>query len=208
MTKAELNKKPKSTLILMATLKKVYKGGKKAAVKKSKAELVNALYKTYGTKKVAGIGKTTAKRTRSASVGTKRKVTKKTKGISKIGKQYLELKKKISGALGKLDYEETEIYLTVSNDYNIYNRRLQPIYKNLVNKMAAGKYNPKLAAKLFKYAVEDADKQYQKDFGSKGRGYILSVKQRQNVAEQLEQEFRDDALAGDYEHLLYKKYQK
>lgn len=35
----------------MATLKRVYKGGKKAAEKKSKETLVNALYKAYGGRK-------------------------------------------------------------------------------------------------------------------------------------------------------------
>ena len=54
MTKAELNKKPKKTLILMATLKRVYAGGKKTAEKKTKPQLVNALYKAYGKKKVSG----------------------------------------------------------------------------------------------------------------------------------------------------------
>ena len=195
----------------MATLRKTYKGGKKAAEKQSKDALVNALF--WGKKNIGQVSSVKSKpavrkKTIQAKRTVKRVTKRKVSGISKIGKQYLELKRKISGQLGELDYEETEIYLTVINDANIYRRRLTPIYKNLVNKMAAGKYNPKLAAKLFKYAVEDADKQYQKDFGSKGRGYILSVKQRQNVANQLEQEFRDSALAGEYEHLLFKKYQK
>lgn len=47
MTRAELNKKPKSTLILMATLRKAYRGGKKEAIKKSKSELVSAVLRTY-----------------------------------------------------------------------------------------------------------------------------------------------------------------
>jgi len=57
MTKAQLNLKPKHTLVFMATIKKLYKGGKKAAEKKSKPDLVNALYKAYKHKKVAAIGK-------------------------------------------------------------------------------------------------------------------------------------------------------
>jgi len=57
MTKAQLNLKPKHTLVFMATIKKLYKGGKKAAEKKSKPDLVNALYKAYKHKKVSAIGK-------------------------------------------------------------------------------------------------------------------------------------------------------
>lgn len=47
MTKSELSKKPKKTLLLMAVLRKAYKGGKKEAEKKSKADLVNAVWRTY-----------------------------------------------------------------------------------------------------------------------------------------------------------------
>jgi len=202
MTKAELNKKPKSTLVLMATLKKVYKGGKAAAVKKTKAQLVNALAKP-ATKKAA-----TKKRVSSTTTKRKTSTRAARSARHKMGKSYYDLKKKISGSLGRdLNHSETEIYLSVMNDYKLHNQ-LQSIYKNLVNKMASGKYDPKKAAKLFTYVVQAADKNYQKDFGGPGRGYILSVKERANVSKVLEQEFRDDALAGYYEHLLYKKYQK
>tara|TARA_R110002110_G_scaffold349379_2_gene559556 strand:- start:959 stop:1588 length:630 start_codon:yes stop_codon:yes gene_type:complete len=209
MTKAELNKKPKSTLILMCTLRKIYKGGKAAAIKKTKAQLVNAL--ATKTKAIKGCSKPISgvKRAKKTATKTTKQVkayTKKAK--EKLAKTYYDLKKKISGSLGRdLNHSETEIYLSVMNDYKVQNQ-LSSIYKNLVNKMASGKYDPKKAAKLFNYVVQAADKNYQKDFGGPGRGYILSVKERENVSKVLEQEFRDDALGGYYEHLLYKKYQK
>ena len=49
----------------MATLKRVYKGGKKVAEKKSKDTLVNALYKVYNKKsKVSGVKRKTVTRSR------------------------------------------------------------------------------------------------------------------------------------------------
>ena len=55
MTLAEIKRKPLKTLQLLATLKKCYKGGKSTVIKKSKADLVKALYRAYGDcKKISG----------------------------------------------------------------------------------------------------------------------------------------------------------
>jgi len=57
MTPAELKRKPTKTLILLCTLKRCFKGGKKAAEKKTRPQLITAAAKAY---KVKGIGKKTA----------------------------------------------------------------------------------------------------------------------------------------------------
>ena len=55
MTLQDLKRKPLKTIQLLATLKKCYKGGKSTVIKKSKADLVKALYKAYGEcKKISG----------------------------------------------------------------------------------------------------------------------------------------------------------
>lgn len=73
MTKAQLNAKPKKTLVLMATLKRVYKGGKKTAEKKSKAELVSSLFRAYGGKTNKRSTPAKAKSTKTVKKVTRRK---------------------------------------------------------------------------------------------------------------------------------------
>ena len=85
MTRAELRKKKLSTLQLMATLRRLYKGGKKSVIKKTKAQLVNAL----STKPKTAVGKTINKKKASKSVG-KRKYgidVEKAKDITEINKK-------------------------------------------------------------------------------------------------------------------------
>jgi hypothetical protein len=74
----------------MATLKRVYKGGKKAAVKKTKEQLVNALYKVYKPKKVAAVGR----HKKVAAVGRHKKVAAvgRHKKVAAVGRH-----KKVSG---------------------------------------------------------------------------------------------------------------
>ncbi|MBC8442804.1 MAG: HNH endonuclease [Proteobacteria bacterium] len=101
--------------------------------------------------------------------------------------------------------EERELELFVANDAQIYRSRLQPIYKNLITKIAQGKYDEKLAIKAFMYAVEDAAKKYTKDFGTPGDN-IFDKKTKLAVAATLASEFKDEADDGNYDDLLPKKY--
>jgi hypothetical protein len=104
--------------------------------------------------------------------------------------------------------EERELELFVANDAQIYRSRLQPIYKNLVTKIAQGKYDEKKAVKAFMYAVDDAAKKYIKDFGSPGDKVddIFDKKTRLAVAATLSSEFKDEADEGNYDDMLPKKY--
>ena len=102
-------------------------------------------------------------------------------------------------------HEERELELFVSNDAQIYRSRLQPIHKNLVTKIAQGKYDEKLAIKAFMYAVEDAAKKYTKDYGTPGDN-IFDKKAKLAVATTLASTFKDEADEGNYDDLLPKKY--
>lgn len=100
MTKAQLRSKPKKTLVLLATLRRVYKGGKKEAEKKSKDALVNALF--WGKKNIHydPIKKSIKK-------AAPRKTTKKVSGARKFGidvrtaKDITDINKKIKEKLLK-----------------------------------------------------------------------------------------------------------
>ncbi len=66
-----------------------------------------------------------------------------------------------------IDTEATrELDLFIMNDEDLYRRRFMPIILNLKRKMAKGVYDHKLAAKLWMYLVDDAAKEYVKEFGS------------------------------------------
>jgi hypothetical protein len=102
-------------------------------------------------------------------------------------------------------HEERELELFVANDAQIYRSRLQPIYKNLITKIAQGKYDEKKAVKAFMYAVDDAAKKYTKDFGTPG-DEIFDKKTKLAVAATLASEFKDEADEGNYDDMLPKKY--
>ena len=96
----------------------------------------------------------------------------------------------------------------LTNDAQIYRSRLQPIYKNLVTKMAQGKYDDKLAVKAFMYAVDDAAKKYTKEYDAPGAKWtnVFDKKTRMAVATTLAFEFKDEADLGNYDDMLPKKY--
>jgi hypothetical protein len=83
------------------------------------------------------------------------------------------------------------------------------IHKNLINKMAAGKYDHAQAGKLFEYMTEAASKHYNKEYGAPaGGGHHFDKKTRAAVARDLADDFHDRAKEGEFDHLLHKKYQK
>ena len=104
--------------------------------------------------------------------------------------------------------EETELQLFINNDSQLYRSRLQPIQKNLVTKIAQGKYDEKLAVKAFMYVVEDGAKKYVKDHGGPGDKWniMFDKKTRLAVAASLASDFKDEADDGNYDDFLPKKY--
>ena len=118
----------------------------------------------------------------------------------KIGIESVELNE------GKIEAVELELFIT--SDADLYRSRLQPIYKNLVTKMAQGKYDHKLAVKGFMYAVDEGAKKYAKEFASTNDKWndIFDKKTRLMVAEKLADSFKDEADLGNYDNFLPKKY--
>lgn len=106
MTKAQLNAKPKKTLVLMATLKRVYKGGKKTAEKKSKTELVSSLFRAYG-------GKTNKRSTPAKAKSTKtvKKVTRR-KSVGAVKYKPKHMRLFVIQYLGATNYQGSRIKIT------------------------------------------------------------------------------------------------
>ena len=84
-----------------------------------------------------------------------------------------------------------ELQLYVENDRNIYEQRLEPVYKNLFKKQEKRVYDSEKATKLYKNAVDDASKKYIKKFGSNNSN-IFTIEDRKEVARRLEKENRNN----------------
>ena len=101
-----------------------------------------------------------------------------------------------------------ELLLYLENDADIYRRRLQPIFKNLVTKMARGTYNSTAAVRAFRYAAEDAAKKYAKEYATPSEwSSIFNPATRTYVAVSLRDSFETEARLGNYDSMLPKKYQ-
>jgi hypothetical protein len=62
-----------------------------------------------------------------------------------------------------------ELGLFIENDSQLYHSQQLPIEKNLKLKGMKGKYDPRLAVKLWSYLIESGAKKYHKQFGSGGK---------------------------------------
>jgi hypothetical protein len=101
-----------------------------------------------------------------------------------------------------------ELYIYASSNSELYRKRLQPVYKNAITKMAQGKYDARKAIKLFMYVVDDAAKMYSKEF-SDGTDYSVMFPKsvREYVAIRMRDDFETEAELGNYDNFLPKKYQ-
>ena len=117
--------------------------------------------------------------------------------------------------------EQRELKLYIDNDGQLYRQRYTPIEKNLTKKMEKGKYDSKLAVKLFMYLVDDGAKKYVKDFGGNVRD-MFPKKDRIEVAKELRDDFEaeykvrnesydiwmeDGSFGGTFTGLLEAEYQ-
>jgi hypothetical protein len=93
-----------------------------------------------------------------------------------------------------------EISLYADNNSQLYYSRRMPILKNLYKKWKKGNFKVDLAAKLWKYYVEDAMHRYNKDHGSRGDKWhkLLSVADRKLLSHQ----YAKDTL-HDFENHVY-----
>ena len=106
--------------------------------------------------------------------------------------------------------EERELEIFIDNDQQLYRQQHLSIIKNLMTKRAQGKYDSKLAAKLYMYLVDNGAKKYVKEFGSKGDNWnkMFDKPTRMNVATALVKSFEAEAESGAYDNFIPKKYQK
>jgi len=94
-----------------------------------------------------------------------------------------------------------ELHLYADNHEHLQRQRMRPIYKNLVNKMAKGNYDPNKAHKLMMYGAKDAADRYHKEHGHKfDKGTV------HKAASHMLNHFTMQAKGGDLNHLLHKKY--
>lgn len=97
-----------------------------------------------------------------------------------------------------------ELILYGENDALLYRQRTVPIQKNLINKIASGKFDLQKSVKLWKYWADDVAKRYTREFP----GTRISVDDRKAVAAVMAKDFYEKAQGGEYNYLLHKKYQK
>lgn len=70
--------------------------------------------------------------------------------------------------------DELELY--IENDSDLYRQQFIPIIKNIKRKLKSGKYDHKLAPKLWLYFVENGAKKYAKEFASPSEWKDMFVK--------------------------------
>ena len=97
------------------------------------------------------------------------------------------------------EVEVRELILFAENDYSL-NNQFTAIIKNLERKHKRGIYDPVLAAKLWKYWIDNAVKEYNFQFGSGVRSLkqnIFTMKDRKDAAKAIEIQWREDIFRGD-----------
>jgi hypothetical protein len=103
-----------------------------------------------------------------------------------------------------------ELVMFTDNDRDLYRQQMEPIFKNLITKMASGKYDREKAIKLFMYLAESAAKKYAHDAGpgDTSRWHeMFPVPVRKLAATHWRDSFEVEAKLGNYDNLLPKKYQ-
>jgi hypothetical protein len=110
----------------------------------------------------------------------------------------------------KLSDEANELLLFIENDADLYRQQHVPIQKNLMRKIAVGKYDQAKAEKLFMHLVENGAKFYAKNYGDKSTPWhkMFTMKDRKAVAKQLAYQFKMEADNGEHDDKIPKKYQK
>jgi hypothetical protein len=101
-----------------------------------------------------------------------------------------------------------ELQMFTENDGDLHRQQHEPIRKNLVNKMASGKYDHAQATKLYGHLLASASQKYKKDMGGAGGGgsHAFDPATRAAAAKRMADDFHDEAKAGDHDHHLHKKH--
>lgn len=93
-----------------------------------------------------------------------------------------------------------EIMLSIENDGQLYRSQFMPIIKNIQKKIKAGKYDHKLAPKLWGYLVDNGLKMYAKEnHTDEPWSKILSMKDRKILAQYMADRYYDEIAEGNYD---------
>ena len=101
-----------------------------------------------------------------------------------------------------INSEETrELYVFIMNNEDLYRRRFMPIILNLQRKMKRGMYDHEKAVKLWMYLVDDAAKEYVKEYGSQTDDVkdMFPKETRLKVAQQLADQEKENIEKGEYD---------
>jgi len=98
-----------------------------------------------------------------------------------------------------------ELDLHADNTRQLYNQK-ESIHRNLINKMAAGKYDHHEARKLWQYHADAAAKHYEKEQRAGVPGKLFSVHDRRKMAHDNAEQFLAEHDSGEHDHHLQKQY--
>ena len=89
----------------------------------------------------------------------------------------------------------------IMNNEDLYRRRFMPIIENLKRKMKRGIYDDKLAIKLWMYLIDDAAREYVKEFGSPDQDVkdMFPKETRLQVAQNIADREKENIEQGEYD---------
>ena len=94
-----------------------------------------------------------------------------------------------------------ELDTYIMNNEDLYRRRFMPIISNIKRKLAKNVYDHEKAQKLWMYLVDDAAKQYVKEFGSTQDDIatMFPKETRQQVARVISDRELENIKQGEYD---------
>src|SRR6056300_1263376 len=93
-----------------------------------------------------------------------------------------------------------ELDTFIMNNQDLYRRRFMPIISNIKRKLAKGIYDHDKAQKLWMYLIDDAAKEYVKEYGSQQDNVkdMFPLETRLHLASVILQRELDNIKAGEY----------
>ena len=94
-----------------------------------------------------------------------------------------------------------ELDTFIMNNEDLYRRRFMPIISNIKRKLAKGIYGHDKAQKLWMYLIDDAAKEYVKEYGSTQDDVadMFPKETRLHLASVMSQRELDNIKAGEYD---------
>ena len=94
-----------------------------------------------------------------------------------------------------------ELDLFIMNDEDLYRRRFMPIITNIKRKIKRGVYDHEKVIKLWMYLVDDAAREYVKEFGTPDQDVkdMFPKETRLKVAEVISLREKENIAQGEYD---------